>query len=135
VHHPGHVAVPAPDDPLHLGEPSPLAVIADAEDHRRHPPPRGCRSAPAHRRRSLEALSSRSAAARASAAAAPAAGRSRCGGAAAAGHRDRGQQLHRVVVTPWTGGRRGRLAHGAVDLERVAAGAAPELVTRHDTRD
>jgi len=50
---------------------------------------------------------------------------------AAAGDRDGGEQLDRVVVALWTGGGRGRLAHRAADLERVATGSAPELVTRH----
>ena len=54
------------------------------------------------------------------------------GTAAAAGNRDRGQKLDRVGVALRTGRRLRRLTHRAVDLERVAASATPELVTRHE---
>ena len=65
------------------------------------------------------------------AATAAALGRGRGSAGPAAGDRDGGEQLDRVVVALRTGGGRGRLAHRAADLERVATGAAPELVTRH----
>jgi hypothetical protein len=72
-----------------------------------------------------------STAAGAAATAATALGRGRGGGGATAGDGDGGQQLDRVAVALRAGGGRGRLAHRAADLERVATGAAPELVTRH----
>lgn len=47
---------------------------------------------------------------------------------------DRGQEFHRVLVTLRAGGRSSGLRHRAVDLEGVAAGAAPEFVSRHPPR-
>jgi hypothetical protein len=47
-------------------------------------------------------------------------------------HRDRGQQLHRVVVTLRAGARGRGLGHRPVQLERVAAGAAAVLVAGHN---
>ncbi len=77
-------------------------------------------------------LPGRSAAAAGTAAAATAALRRRRRGASPAADRDRGQQLHRVVVALGARARRGRLAHRAGPLEGVAAGAASVLVSRHE---
>ena len=89
-----------------------------------HPVQRHARAALARRGRAGSTAAGASATA-----AALGGGRGR--GGAAAGDRDGGEQLDRVVVALWTGGGRGRLAHRAADLERVATGSAPELVTRH----
>src|SRR6516162_585598 len=77
-----------------------------------------------------------SAAAAGPAAAASAGGRTATGTGAPAGrepaHRDRRQELHRVVVPLRAGARSRRLGHRPVQLERVAAGAAAVLIAGHD---
>lgn len=65
------------------------------------------------------------------AAAATAAAAARSGRGGAAGHRDRGQQLHRVVVALRADGRGVGGRHRTGHLEGGAAGAASEVVTRH----
>lgn len=65
------------------------------------------------------------------AAPAPAAAAARSGRGGAAGHRDRGQQLHRVVVALGADGRVVGGRHRTGHLEGGAAGAASEVVTRH----
>jgi hypothetical protein len=50
---------------------------------------------------------------------------------APAGHRDRGQQAHRVVVALRAGGRCRGVPHRSGNLERVAARAAAEVISRH----
>lgn len=82
------------------------------------------------RRARLSRSAAASAAATAATAAASTGGRGGRG-TAAARHGDSGQQFHRVVVALRTGRGRGGLSHWTADLERVAAGAAPILVTRH----
>src|ERR1700687_532436 len=73
-----------------------------------------------------------SAAAAGSAAAAPGASTGRAVTARReAAHGDRGQELHRVVVALRAGARSRGLGHRAVQLERVAAGAAAVLITGH----
>jgi hypothetical protein len=52
----------------------------------------------------------------------------------AASHADGGQELHGVGVALRAGGGVGGAAHRTGHLEGVAAGAAPELVTRHAHR-
>ncbi len=78
----------------------------------------------------------KSAAAAGPAAAAPAAGTGGTGRTARreATHRDRGQELHRVVVTLRAGARGRGLAHRAVQLERVATGAAAVLIAGHSSQ-
>jgi hypothetical protein len=68
-------------------------------------------------------------AAAAAAPAAPAAGGCRCGTAPA--HRDRAEQLHRVVVPVRAARRLGGIGHGTADLEGRAALAAAEVVAGH----
>src|SRR5260221_7329300 len=74
----------------------------------------------------------RSAAAAGTAAAAAAGLRRRRRGACPAADRDRGQQLHGVVVALGAGAGCGRLAHRARPLESVAAGAAAVFVSWHE---
>ena len=71
-----------------------------------------------------------SAAAAGAAAAAATAGRGGSAGRATA-ETDRGQQLHRVVVALRAGRRLAGLAHRPGQQERVAAGAAAELIAWH----
>jgi hypothetical protein len=88
-------------------------------------------SAPLHH---LTQAGTLSVAAAGPAAAAPTGARAGKGGRAAGGetaHRDRRQELHRVVMALRAGTRRRRLSHRTAQLERVAAGAAPVLVTWH----
>ena len=49
-----------------------------------------------------------------------------------AAYRDRGQELHRVVMPLRAGAGRRRLGHRTGQLERVSASAAAVLVARHD---
>lgn len=66
-------------------------------------------------------------------AATTAAGRPRCGRAATSGDGDCGQQLDGVGVPLRAGRRVGGRTHRTTHLERGAARAAPELITRHPT--
>src|SRR5512139_1330439 len=65
---------------------------------------------------------------------APAGGGRRSGTGRVSGQRDGRQQLDGVVVPGWTGGGCGGLRHRAGQLERVAAAAAPVLVSGHAER-
>src|SRR5690606_21513024 len=73
-----------------------------------------------------------SAAAGTTAATAPAGDRALAGRGPAT-ERDRGEQLHRVVVPLRAVGRFAGRAHGTVHFEGVTAGAAAKLVARHGT--
>src|SRR5260221_14759251 len=79
-------------------------------------------------------LSWRSAAAAGTAAAAAAGLRRRRPGACPAADRDRGQQLHGVVVALGAGAGCGRLPHRGRPLESAAAGAGAVFVSLHEPR-
>lgn len=84
------------------------------------------------------AISGRAGSAAAGASAAASAAPGRCGrhgrGTTTARDGDGGEEFDRVGVSLRAGRGCTRLGHRAVDLERVATGAAPEVVSRHPPR-
>src|SRR6202011_5575772 len=91
-------------------------------------------SSDAHRKSGAEPRADRRLTAAAGAAAAAPAARSGWPSRAARReptHRDRRQELHRVVVALRAAARSRGLGHRPVQLERVAAGAAAVLITGH----